>query len=477
MRRFFGALLVVSAATLAAQGHALFLVPDAADPGKAVVVFGHELAPEPVRDGTWKKFAGLKLTAIDGAGKTTELKFTEAKDHLAVAVPAGTRVISGQVDYGVFAKEGAKPKLVRYYPKAILGAAAGRQGRRWSTRRAWRSCRSGGRQDRFRVVMAGKPVAGAKVEVMLPEKKGEEGRGDHRRGRPDAGLRGGRPVRGDGPRRGAEGRRGERPEVRGRRPHRDAGRGREVTVSREASAGGAAASADASRLTGSVPPHTLPPSARSRAHDRHLARRLPRRLHAVPRRPVARRRRDARAHRRDARGRRPRPDHARHRRRELLAGVPPRSWKCCKATVEHVARARAGADRRRRVHDRAGVPLRRRRAEARRRRPDGAAGDGLQVRPRETMAHFRTVAKATDLPIMVYNNPPSYGVDITPEMFAELADEPKFVAHQGVVARTSAASPTSRTCCGDRYVLFCGVDDLVLESVMLGRGRLGVAGW
>ena len=48
--------------------------------------------------------------------------------------------------------------------------------------------------------------------------------------------------------------------------------------------------------------------------------------------------------------------------------------------------------------------------------------------PRETMAHFRAVAKATDLPIMVYNNPVSYGVDITPEMFAELADEPKFVA-------------------------------------------------
>ena len=60
--------------------------------------------------------------------------------------------------------------------------------------------------------------------------------------------------------------------------------------------------------------------------------------------------------------------------------------------------------------------------------------DGLMVLPpmvyksddRETIAHFRTVAKATDLPIMVYNNPPAYKVDITPEMFVELADEPKF---------------------------------------------------
>src|SRR5689334_14663590 len=55
--------------------------------------------------------------------------------------------------------------------------------------------------------------------------------------------------------------------------------------------------------------------------------------------------------------------------------------------------------------------------------------DGLMVLPamvyrsnaRETLHHFRTVAHATGLPIMIYNNPVSYGVDITVEMFAELA--------------------------------------------------------
>src|SRR5262245_40021910 len=65
-----------------------------------------------------------------------------------------------------------------------------------------------------------------------------------------------------------------------------------------------------------------------------------------------------------------------------------------------------------------------------------AGVDGLMVLPamvyksdgRESMTHFRAVAKATDLPIMIYNNPVTYGVDISPEMFAELADEPKFVA-------------------------------------------------
>ena len=48
--------------------------------------------------------------------------------------------------------------------------------------------------------------------------------------------------------------------------------------------------------------------------------------------------------------------------------------------------------------------------------------DGLMVLPamvykadpRETVHHFRTVARASDLPIMIYNNPPSYGIDITP---------------------------------------------------------------
>jgi 4-hydroxy-tetrahydrodipicolinate synthase len=105
--------------------------------------------------------------------------------------------------------------------------------------------------------------------------------------------------------------------------------------------------------------------------------------------------------------------------------------------------------------------------------------DGLMVLPamvypadpREIMAHFRTVAKATDLPIMVYNNPPAYKADITPEMFADLADEPRFAC-----IKESSDNPRritdiiNRT--GDRYVIFSGVDDLVLESLLL-----GAVGW
>src|SRR5438876_427714 len=91
--------------------------------------------------------------------------------------------------------------------------------------------------------------------------------------------------------------------------------------------------------------------------------------------------------------------------------------------------------------------------------------------PRETMMHFRTVAKATDLPILCYNNPVSYGVDITPAMFADLADEPKFVAIKESSENVRRLTDLTNLC-GDRYAFFCGVDDLILESV-----HLGASGW
>jgi 4-hydroxy-tetrahydrodipicolinate synthase len=91
--------------------------------------------------------------------------------------------------------------------------------------------------------------------------------------------------------------------------------------------------------------------------------------------------------------------------------------------------------------------------------------------PRETMVHYRTVARATDLPIMVYNNPVSYHVDITPEMFLELADEPNLVAIKESSENVRRITDLKNVC-GDRYTLFCGVDDLVLESLLL-----GASGW
>src|SRR5436189_4057607 len=90
---------------------------------------------------------------------------------------------------------------------------------------------------------------------------------------------------------------------------------------------------------------------------------------------------------------------------------------------------------------------------------------------RETLAHFRAVAGATGLPIMIYNNPISYGNDITPELFAELADQKSFVALKESSADTRRITDI-RNAVGDRYAIFTGVDDLVLECAIL-----GIDGW
>ena len=104
-----------------------------------------------------------------------------------------------------------------------------------------------------------------------------------------------------------------------------------------------------------------------------------------------------------------------------------------------------------------------------------AGVDGLMVLPamvyksdkRETVAHYRAVARATALPVMIYNNPVSYGVDILPQTFGELAEEKTIVA-----IKESSENPRRITdiknAVGDRFTLFCGVDDLVFESYVLG---------
>jgi len=91
--------------------------------------------------------------------------------------------------------------------------------------------------------------------------------------------------------------------------------------------------------------------------------------------------------------------------------------------------------------------------------------------PAESLHHFRSVARSTGLPIMIYNNPISYGHDITPELFAKLASEKNFVAlkeSSGNVRRITDL----HNVVGGRYAIFTGVDDLALEASIL-----GIDGW
>ena len=91
--------------------------------------------------------------------------------------------------------------------------------------------------------------------------------------------------------------------------------------------------------------------------------------------------------------------------------------------------------------------------------------------PAESLFHFKSVAAATGLPIMIYNNPISYGHDLRPELLAKLAKTKNFVA-----LKESSGDPRRimdvRNELGDRYALFTGVDDLILECAIL-----GVDGW
>jgi 1-pyrroline-4-hydroxy-2-carboxylate deaminase len=90
---------------------------------------------------------------------------------------------------------------------------------------------------------------------------------------------------------------------------------------------------------------------------------------------------------------------------------------------------------------------------------------------RETGHWFRTLAAATPLPWMLYNNPVGYHTDVTPEMFARFADIPNLTS-----IKESSANPRRitelRNLVGDRYQLFTGVDDLLLECAIL-----GIDGW
>ncbi len=105
--------------------------------------------------------------------------------------------------------------------------------------------------------------------------------------------------------------------------------------------------------------------------------------------------------------------------------------------------------------------------------------DGLMVmppmiynaRPREIVAWFTSIAAASDLPIMLYNNPPAYRTDVTPALARQLTGiEP-------IVAIKESSGNTRRfvdlaSALDDRFALFCGLDDVVLESL-----ALGAVGW
>lgn len=106
---------------------------------------------------------------------------------------------------------------------------------------------------------------------------------------------------------------------------------------------------------------------------------------------------------------------------------------------------------------------------------EAAGADGLMVLPpmrykadeHETVVYFKTIAQSTALPLMIYNNPVDYKIEVTLEMFEELAKVPNVHA---IKESTRDVSNVTRLYnrFGDRFKVFCGVDTLIMEEVMLG---------
>ena len=110
---------------------------------------------------------------------------------------------------------------------------------------------------------------------------------------------------------------------------------------------------------------------------------------------------------------------------------------------------------------------------------EGCGAQGLMVfpslayttDPRETGEWFKAIARASDLPIMIYNNPIAYKVDVSPPVLRELIDVPTIQCikeESGDIRRITDI----HNALGDRFSVSCGVDDLILESM-----ALGATGW
>jgi len=85
----------------------------------------------------------------------------------------------------------------------------------------------------------------------------------------------------------------------------------------------------------------------------------------------------------------------------------------------------------------------------------------------EVVHYFKTVASSTELPILVYNNPVDYKIEIKIEMFEQFVDVPNIAA---VKESTRDISNVSRmkSKFGDRFKILCGVDTLALEELLMG---------
>lgn len=176
MLRILSASVLALSIVAVAQGHFAFIVPE--QNGSSVqVVFSDDLGPD--ENVPITKLNGLTLH-LRADGKPTPLTWKADKHSLVAAVPgSGNRVVVGHTDYGVMQKGDAKPYLLRYDPKAVIGDPFASKADEKAPLEVTVTGKPG--ELKFVVTAAGKPVADAEVNVMLPDgskdkaKTGKEG--------------------------------------------------------------------------------------------------------------------------------------------------------------------------------------------------------------------------------------------------------------------------------------------------------------
>ncbi|MBT8302073.1 MAG: dihydrodipicolinate synthase family protein, partial [Maribacter sp.] len=86
----------------------------------------------------------------------------------------------------------------------------------------------------------------------------------------------------------------------------------------------------------------------------------------------------------------------------------------------------------------------------------------------ETVVYFKSIAKSTDLPIMIYNNPVDYKIEVTLDMFDELLEDCNNIEAVKESTRDISNITRIRNRFGNRLKVLCGVDTLALESILMG---------
>ena len=85
----------------------------------------------------------------------------------------------------------------------------------------------------------------------------------------------------------------------------------------------------------------------------------------------------------------------------------------------------------------------------------------------ETVAYFSAVASSTSLPIMIYNNPVDYKIEVTLDMFEAIKKYENITAvKESTRDITNITRMINRF--GDRYKILCGVDTIAMESILMG---------